>query len=160
MRCASHPARGEATRPGRRASRSSSSARPTSARIRAETSTAGATGGPTSCSHPALPRPRSALGVNPLVDWKLFDVGWPLRLYSGRRHSLHDPTREGVEVSARLPEVDDPPPIVDWPRGVKEEPLRWRAVGVGVIVHLVELFLSNPVELDADADRHPQPLFR
>jgi quercetin dioxygenase-like cupin family protein len=36
------------TRPGRRASRSSSSARPTSARIRARTSTAGATGGLTS----------------------------------------------------------------------------------------------------------------
>ena len=35
--CASRPARGEATRPGRRASRSSSSARPISARIRAET---------------------------------------------------------------------------------------------------------------------------
>ena len=36
-RCASRPVRGEATRPGRRASRSSSSARPISARLRAKT---------------------------------------------------------------------------------------------------------------------------
>src|SRR5215210_2365713 len=43
-----HPARGEGTRPGRRASRSSSSARPTSARTRAQTSPAGAAGGLTS----------------------------------------------------------------------------------------------------------------
>ena len=42
------PVRGEATRPGQRASRSSSSARPTSVRIRAETSMASATGGLTS----------------------------------------------------------------------------------------------------------------
>ena len=42
------PVRGEATRPGRRASRSSSSARPISARIRAKTSMASATGGLTS----------------------------------------------------------------------------------------------------------------
>ena len=47
-RCASRPARGEATRPGQRASRSSSSARLTSARIRAKTSMASATGGLTS----------------------------------------------------------------------------------------------------------------
>ena len=40
--------RGEATRPGRRASRSSSSARPISVRLRAKTSMAGATGGLTS----------------------------------------------------------------------------------------------------------------
>ena len=39
------PVRGEATRPGRRASRSSSSARPISARLRAKTSMASATGG-------------------------------------------------------------------------------------------------------------------
>lgn len=51
-RCASRPARGEATRPGQRASRSSSSARPTSARIRAKTSMASATGGLTSASCP------------------------------------------------------------------------------------------------------------
>ena len=44
-RCACRPVRGEATRPGRRASRSSSSAHPTSARIRVATSTAGGTGG-------------------------------------------------------------------------------------------------------------------
>ena len=43
--CASRPVRGEATRPGRRASRSSSSARPISARLRAKTSMASATGG-------------------------------------------------------------------------------------------------------------------
>src|SRR3954465_14939011 len=47
-RCASRPARGEATRPGRRASRSSSSARPISATRRAKTRMAGATGGLTS----------------------------------------------------------------------------------------------------------------
>jgi hypothetical protein len=47
-RSASPPAPGAATRPGRRASRSSSSARPTSARIRAATSKASATGGLTS----------------------------------------------------------------------------------------------------------------
>src|SRR5436190_4816784 len=45
MRCASLPVRGEATRPGRRVSRSSSSARPISARFRAKTSRASATGG-------------------------------------------------------------------------------------------------------------------
>src|SRR6185437_2328955 len=39
------PARGEATKPGQRASSSSSSARPTSARIRVKTSMASATGG-------------------------------------------------------------------------------------------------------------------
>src|SRR6516225_11591928 len=44
-RCASRPVRGEATRPGRRASRSSSSAGPISARLRAMTSMASATGG-------------------------------------------------------------------------------------------------------------------
>src|SRR4051794_14298668 len=44
--CASRPAPGEATRPGRMAWRSSSSARPTSGRTRAGTSRAGATGGP------------------------------------------------------------------------------------------------------------------
>ena len=49
-RCASRPARGEATRPGRRVSRSSSSARPISARLRAKTSRASATGGLTSAS--------------------------------------------------------------------------------------------------------------
>ena len=42
MRCACRPAHGEATRPDQRASRSSSSARPTSARIRVETSKASA----------------------------------------------------------------------------------------------------------------------
>src|SRR5213594_1142208 len=47
-RCGSRPACGEATRPGQRASRSSSSARPTSARIRAKTSMVSATGGLTS----------------------------------------------------------------------------------------------------------------
>ena len=47
-RCASRPARGEATRAGQRVSRSSSSARPTSARIRAKTSMVSATGGLTS----------------------------------------------------------------------------------------------------------------
>ena len=47
-RCASRPVSGEATRRGRRASRSSSSARPTSASLRARTSKAGATGGPAS----------------------------------------------------------------------------------------------------------------
>ena len=47
-RCASRRVRGEATRPGQRASRSSSSARPISARIRAKTSMASATGGLTS----------------------------------------------------------------------------------------------------------------
>jgi hypothetical protein len=46
--CASHPVRGEATRLGRRASSSSSSARPISARIRAKTSRVGAAGGLTS----------------------------------------------------------------------------------------------------------------
>src|SRR5256885_10429072 len=46
--CASRPACGEATRPGQRASRSSSSARPISAMIRAKTSMASATGGLTS----------------------------------------------------------------------------------------------------------------
>ena len=47
-RCASRPVRGEATRPGRRASRSSSSARPVLARLGAKTSMASATGGLTS----------------------------------------------------------------------------------------------------------------
>jgi hypothetical protein len=44
-RCVFRPVRGEATRPGRRASRSSSSARPISATLRAKTSRASATGG-------------------------------------------------------------------------------------------------------------------
>jgi hypothetical protein len=44
-RCASRPVRGEATRPVQRASRSSSSARPISARIRAKMSMASAIGG-------------------------------------------------------------------------------------------------------------------
>ena len=47
-RCASRPVCGEATRLGRRASRSSSSARPISARLGAKTSMASATGGLTS----------------------------------------------------------------------------------------------------------------
>ena len=46
--CTSHPVHGEATRPGRGASRSSLSARPISARLRAKTSRASATGGLTS----------------------------------------------------------------------------------------------------------------
>ena len=68
---ASRPVRGEATRPGRRASRSSSSARPISARLRAKTSRASATGGLTSArqvnmkrgevTHPA--RAEAAFGV-------------------------------------------------------------------------------------------------
>ena len=45
--CASHPVRGEGTRPGRRASRSSSSARPTSARTRGPTWRVSETGGST-----------------------------------------------------------------------------------------------------------------
>ena len=51
-RCASRPVPGEATRPGRRDSRSSSSARPTLARLRAKTSRASATGGLTKLSGP------------------------------------------------------------------------------------------------------------
>lgn len=47
-RYAFRPVRGEATRPGRQASRSSLSARPISARLRAKTSRASATGGLTS----------------------------------------------------------------------------------------------------------------
>ena len=47
MRCGSPPVRGEATRPGRKASRSSFSARPVSGRPGATTSRASATGGPT-----------------------------------------------------------------------------------------------------------------
>ena len=63
-RCVSRPARGEATRPGQRASRSSSSARPTSARIRAKTSTAGAIGGLTSCgTHGPLRSNAASVGV-------------------------------------------------------------------------------------------------
>ena len=50
------PVRGEATRPGRRASRSSSSARLTLARLRAKTSRASATGGLTN-SNSALRQP-------------------------------------------------------------------------------------------------------
>ena len=46
-----------------------------------------------------------------------------------------------------IPEVDDPPAVVDRPGGVKEEPFRWRAIGVCVIVSLVQLFLSDPSEL-------------
>src|SRR2546423_5569733 len=49
-RCASRPVRGGATRPDRRASRSSSSARPISARLRAKTSRASATGGLTNAA--------------------------------------------------------------------------------------------------------------
>ena len=52
------PGRGEATRRVRRASRSSSSARPISARTRAETSTGGATGGLTSSRLRLLQRRR------------------------------------------------------------------------------------------------------
>src|SRR4051794_6722530 len=47
MRCACHPVPGEATRPGLREWRSSSSAHPISATIRARTSKAGAIGGVT-----------------------------------------------------------------------------------------------------------------
>src|SRR6266540_307214 len=100
------------------------------------------------------------LRVDHLVDRKLLDVGWPLRLDSCGRHSFHDPRGEGVEVVAGLPEVYDSPATIDRPRCVEEEPLRWCAIGVGVIVSLVELLLSDPWELDADADSHPQPLFR
>ena len=57
-------------------------------------------------------------------------------------------------------EVDDSPATIDRPRCVEEEPVRWCAIGVGVIVSLVELLLGDPWELDADADSHPQPLFR
>ena len=68
---------------------------------------------------------------------------------------------ENASKSSRgSPEIDDPPTTIDRPRCVKEEPLRWRAIRVGVIVSLVELFLSDPSELDADADSHPQPLFQ
>ena len=49
------PVHGEVTRPDRRASRSSSSARPVSARLRAKTSMASATGGPTSRARSARP---------------------------------------------------------------------------------------------------------
>src|SRR5215204_3440299 len=54
MWSASRPVRGEATRPGQRASRSSLSAHPISARVRARTSRASVTGGLTSARSPAL----------------------------------------------------------------------------------------------------------
>ena len=103
-------------------------------------------------------RPKS--GVDHLVNRKLLDVGWPLRLDSCGRESFHDPRREGVEVGAGLPEVDDSPSTIDRPRCVEEEPLRCCAVRVGVIVSLVELLLGDAWELDADADSHRQPFFR
>jgi len=100
------------------------------------------------------------LGVDHLVDRKLLDVGWPLRLDSCGRHSFHDPRGEGVEVLAGLPEVDDSPATIDRPRRVEKEPFRWCAIGVGVIVSLVELLLSDRWELDADADSHSPPSLR
>ena len=111
--------------------------------------------------HPMPCRRRQpTLGVDHLVDGKLLDVGRPLLFDFCRRHSLRDPHREGVEVLARLPEVDDSPATVDRPGWWKRSPGRWRAIGVDVIVTLVELLLGDPRELDADADSHPQPLFR
>src|SRR5438045_8416457 len=61
---------------------------------------------------------RRTLGVDHLVDRKLLDVRWRLPLDTGRRHSLDEPPREGIEVLAGLPEVDDPPPppLVDRPK--------------------------------------------
>ena len=63
------------------------------------------------------------------------------------RHSFHDPPREGIEVVAGLPEVDDSPATIDRPRCVEEEPFRWCAIGVGVIVSLVELLRVTPGSL-------------
>ena len=37
-----------------------------------------------------------------------------------------------------------PPATIDRPRCVEEEPVRWRAIRVGVIVSLVELLLGDP----------------
>ena len=56
----------------------------------------------------------------------------------------NDPRGEGVEVVAGLPEVDDSPATIDRPRCLEEKPLRWCAIGVGVIVSVVELLLSDP----------------
>jgi len=95
-----------------------------------------------------------------LVNGKLLDVGWPLRLHSCCRHSFRDPHGEGVEVLARLPEVDDPPATIDRPGCVEDEPLRRRAIGVDAIVTEVELLLSDPRQLDADTDSHHGLSFR
>jgi hypothetical protein len=41
---------------------------------------------------------------------------------------------------------------------VEEQPFRRRTVGIDVVVHRVELLLSDPRELDADADGHAASL--
>src|SRR4051812_44060436 len=106
-------------------------------------------------------RPRQpALGLPHLGDRKLLNLRWPLRLDSCGRHSFHEPRGEGIEVVAGLPEVDDSPATIDRPRRMEKEPFRWCAIGVGVIVSLVELLLSDRWELDADADSHSPPSLR
>src|SRR5205085_7065041 len=94
-----------------------------------------------------------------LVDGELLDVWLTVHLGSRRRHSFHDSWCEGVEVSARLPEVDDPPTTVDRPRSVKEQPLRPIPIRVDLVVHFVELLAGDSGELDANADSHREPTF-
>src|SRR3982074_2507991 len=89
-----------------------------------------------------------------LVHRKLFDVRRPLHLDAGRGDRLLDPGSERVELRAGLPEVDDPPAPVDRSGGVKQEPLRWIADRVHMLVDFVELLLGHARELDADTDCH------
>ena len=74
------PGRGEGTRPGPRGSRSSSSARPTLARIREAMSTASVTGGPTR-------RPRVPLGLRSAVRARA-DAGCVCSKHASKRTPL------------------------------------------------------------------------
>src|SRR5207244_5368904 len=70
-----------------------------------------------------------------------------------RLHSRLDPgLEEGVEVCARLPEIDDAPAALDRTGCVEQQP-RWRrALRVDVVVRSVELIRCRPWKLDANTD--------
>ena len=87
----------------------------------------------------------------------LLDVGSALHLDACFGEGGRDSSREGVEIRPRVPEVDDAPAVVDRARRVEDEALRTVALRVDLVVPGVELVLTHPGELDADADRHGRP---
>src|SRR4051812_4682985 len=93
MWCASRPARGEAMRAGRRASRSSSSVRPISARIRAKTWRVSATGGLTSARW-------NKVGVR-ILSGAFVGTRFP-----GYRRRTSTTGRPGESMSGRVTETD------------------------------------------------------
>src|SRR5689334_13082938 len=89
---------------------------------------------------------------NGFVNGELFDVRRPRHLHPrGGDPRLDLALKKSIEVSSRLPEIDDTPAVIDRAGRVVQHPLRDRSIRIDVVLRCIELFLGDPGQLHADA---------